>query len=139
MTPDHLIALSFVPGLSRVRLAERLRSHDPALIALASPFLDTARRARDAAAAHGVVAVTWDDVHYPTALLTLPDFPPAVWLRGRLEALAAPSVAIVGSRAATAVALEIATRLGADLAARGIAVVSGLARGVDSAAHRGAL
>jgi DNA processing protein len=48
-------------------------------------------------------------------------------------------VAIVGSRAATSVALETAERLGEDLATRGITVVSGLARGVDSAAHRGAL
>jgi DNA processing protein len=48
-------------------------------------------------------------------------------------------VAIVGSRAASAVALEIATQLAANLAARGVTVVSGLARGVDSAAHRGAL
>lgn len=46
---------------------------------------------------------------------------------------------MVGSRAASAVALETAGRLGADLAARGITVVSGLARGVDSAAHRGVL
>ena len=51
----------------------------------------------------------------------------------------APAVAVVGSRAASAVALETAARLGEDLAAFGITVVSGLARGVDSAAHRGAL
>ena len=51
----------------------------------------------------------------------------------------APSVAIVGSRAASPYALEVARRLGADLARRGVTVVSGMARGVDSAAHRGAL
>ena len=56
-----------------------------------------------------------------------------------LAALARPAVAIVGSRAASPYALAVAERLAADLAARGVVVVSGLARGVDSAAHRGAL
>jgi len=62
-----------------------------------------------------------------------------LWCRGDPRALSMPAVAIVGSRAASAVALETASRLGADLATCGISVVSGLARGVDSAAHRGAL
>jgi DNA processing protein len=80
-----------------------------------------------------------DDPRFPTALLAIPDCPSELWYSGRLDALDAPAVAIVGSRAASAVALEIAGRLAADLAARGITIVSGLARGVDSAAHRGAL
>ena len=81
----------------------------------------------------------WHDPRFPAALLAIPDMPPVLWYRGDLEALCSPAVAIVGSRAASAVALEIAARLGSDLAARGITVVSGLARGVDSSAHRGAL
>jgi DNA processing protein len=80
-----------------------------------------------------------DDPRFPTALLAISDCPSELWYIGRLDALEAPSVAIVGSRAASAVALEIAARLAADLAARGVTIVSGLARGVDSAAHRGAL
>lgn len=80
-----------------------------------------------------------DDPRFPTALLAVPDCPSELWYRGRLDAFDAPAVAIVGSRAASAVALEMATRLGADLARLGVVVVSGLARGVDSAAHRGAL
>lgn len=80
-----------------------------------------------------------DDPRFPTALLAIPDCPSELWYVGRLEALDAPAVAIVGSRAASAVALEMATCLSADLAARGVTIVSGLARGVDSAAHRGAL
>jgi DNA processing protein len=62
-----------------------------------------------------------------------------LWVKGDVDALRAPAVAIVGSRAASPCALEVARRLGADLARRNVAVVSGLARGVDSAAHRGAL
>ena len=80
-----------------------------------------------------------DDPRFPTSLLAIPDCPSALWYCGRLDAFDAPAVAIVGSRAASAVALEMATRLGAELARRGLVVVSGLARGVDSAAHRGAL
>ncbi|MGH9347887.1 MAG: DNA-processing protein DprA [Vicinamibacterales bacterium] len=80
-----------------------------------------------------------DDPRFPTALLAIPGCPSELWYAGWLDALDAPAVAIVGSRAASAVALEIATRLAADLAERGVTIVSGLARGVDSAAHRGAL
>ena len=67
------------------------------------------------------------------------DPPPVLWTRGELADLARPAVAVVGSRAATPYALEVAQRLGEELAARDVVVVSGLARGVDSAAHRGSL
>ena len=86
-----------------------------------------------------VSSLSADDPRFPTALHAIPDCPSELWYRGQLETFPAPAVAIVGSRAASAVALEMATRLAADLARLGIVVVSGLARGVDSAAHRGAL
>src|SRR5690242_17965417 len=79
------------------------------------------------------------DLRFPAALAAIHDPPHTLWVRGDIDALRAPSVAIVGSRAASPYALEVARRLGADLARRDIAVISGLARGVDSAAHRGAL
>jgi len=65
--------------------------------------------------------------------------PERLYVRGALAGDDALAVAIVGSRAATPYGLAVAERLGADLAARGVTVVSGLARGIDSAAHRGAL
>jgi DNA processing protein len=83
--------------------------------------------------------LTAGDPRFPPSLLTIPDPPRALWYLGALEAFDAPAVAIVGSRTASSVSLEIAFRLAADLAARGVTVVSGLARGVDAAAHRGAL
>jgi len=86
-----------------------------------------------------VAAVAWSDPAYPVALASIVDPPPVLWTRGRIDALHAPAVAIVGSRAASQYALSIAHDLAHDLAACGLVVVSGLARGVDSAAHRGAL
>jgi DNA processing protein len=79
------------------------------------------------------------DTRYPISLASIHDPPATLWARGCLDALTLPAVAIVGSRSASPYALEVARRLGADLARRGIAIVSGMARGVDAAAHRGAL
>ena len=143
MTLDHAVALSLAltfPGsLRRTGLSERLRANDPELLERAAPQLERAREVRARAATSGISVVAWNDTRFPAALLAISDMPPVVWYRGSLDALDAPAVAIVGSRAASAVALETAAGLAADLAARGIIVVSGLARGVDSAAHRGAL
>jgi len=71
--------------------------------------------------------------------LTTSDCPPLLWYRGTLAALHGPAVAIVGARSASVTGVELAERLAADLSARGVTVVSGLARGVDGAAHRGAV
>jgi len=139
MTPDALLALSLDPSLSRLNLAERLRARDPDLAARAAHWMDAGLAARRRAADAGLQAVTAADPQYPAALLSLPDLPPALWFRGDLAALDRPAVAIVGSRAASAVGMETATRLAEGLAGCGVAVVSGLARGIDSAAHRGAL
>jgi len=141
MTRDEAIALSFatISDLPRAGLTDRLHADDPNLLDLARSLLPRADAVRMAAARRGIHAVAWSDPSFPLALLSLPDMPPALWYRGCLEAFDAPVVAIVGSRAASAVAIETATRLATDLASRGVTVVSGLARGVDSAAHRGAL
>jgi DNA processing protein len=76
---------------------------------------------------------------YPALLARIADPPPRLWLRGDPRALAVPCVAIVGSRAASPYGVRVAEQLAADLARAGVTVVSGLARGIDSAAHRGAL
>ena len=139
MTLNHAIALSLVDDLSRVGLTERLTSGDPELLELAGLRLAEAECLRAQAAARGIGALAWNDGLYPAALLTTTDCPPLLWYRGDVAVLNAPAVAVVGSRAASAVALETALRIASDLAAHGIVVVSGLARGVDSAAHRGAM
>ena len=91
------------------------------------------------AAALGIVPVPFGDERYPSLLAAISDPPPVLWVRGRVDVLSNAAIGIVGSRAATAYALEMSKRIACDLATAGITVVSGLARGVDSAAHRATL
>ncbi len=89
--------------------------------------------------AQGVEILTQADPRFPVQLKEIP-YPPAyLFVKGRLETWNGPAVAIVGTRAASYYGLKAARRLARDLAARGVAVVSGLARGIDTAAHQGAL
>jgi DNA processing protein len=93
----------------------------------------------EAAARCGARLVLVGDAEYPASLRAVDLPPPFLLLRGALSREDGLSVAIVGSRQASAYGLRAAERLGADLGARGVTVVSGLARGVDTAAHRGTL
>lgn len=79
------------------------------------------------------------DADYPDWLGEIPDAPLALFVRGRRDALARGGIAVVGSRKCSAGGEEIAYSMGKDLAAAGLCVVSGLALGIDGAAHRGAL
>jgi len=89
--------------------------------------------------AAGVAVVLAGDADYPAALLDDPRRPAALFVRGDLSALDARRVGIVGTRNATQRGRETAARFGYELAAEGVVVVSGLAKGIDGAAHRGAL
>lgn len=108
----------------------------PLLSAQAQEMADHALRAGRAA---GIEPVPVFSDRYPALIACIPDPPPVLWCRGDLDVLSRAGVAIVGSRAATPYALQVGGRLGAELADRGLVVASGLARGVDSAAHRGCL
>jgi DNA processing protein len=77
------------------------------------------------------------DPAYPWLLKQIHDPPPRLFVRGRLPS--APTIAVVGSRRATPYGCRAAHRLARELSDAGVAVVSGLARGIDAAAHRGAL
>ena len=87
----------------------------------------------------GIQPVAWTDARYPPLLRRIADPPPVLWVSGDAAVLPEPSVAIVGSRAASPYGLSVAEQLGHDLAAAGLTIVSGLARGCDGAAHQGAL
>jgi DNA processing protein len=109
---------------------------------------DAIFRARDAdnleaeiarAADCGVRIVCLEDPDYPKALLQMPDSPACLYVRGRIEPQDAVAIAIVGTRACSHYGREQAHRFGELLGAAGFTVVSGLARGIDGYAHRGAL
>jgi len=87
----------------------------------------------------GVRLVTMDDAEYPPGLLILPDPPLALWAAGRLEAQFDKCIAIVGTRSPDAAAERLARDLAGALVQSGRVIVSGLAYGIDTAAHRGAL
>ncbi len=127
------------PG-SPERLAHRLgvpkRQLETALAALPGAR-DAGKAERERAAAFGARVVTRLDPGYPQALAELPLAPPVLSIAGDVPA--GPAVAIVGSRRADAYGLEVAQLFASALAEREIAVVSGFARGIDAAAHRGAL
>jgi len=88
----------------------------------------------------GVEVATWRDTAYPERLRGLDDAPPVLFVRGALEALSRPrSVAVVGTRRATPAGRSFAAAVGAAIASCGAAVVSGLAFGIDAAAHAAAV
>ena len=91
-----------------------------------------------AAAAAGVRIVALDGADYPALLYQIPDPPPLLYVRGNL-ADCDPAIAVVGARQATDYGLAAAQRLAAHLARSGVVVVGGMAVGIDTAAHQGAL
>lgn len=150
------VALTLLPGLARFRAVDVARQ----LAAAGSLSLDAvvevlvpeaaarpstaalcaaAGRAIARRRAAGLIPLAWTDPGYPASLLTTTDPPAVLWVRGEIGALHRPAVALVGARAATPAALETAAELAHDLAEAGLVIVSGLARGVDAEAHRGAL
>lgn len=91
------------------------------------------------AAEHGIRLLSWEDPSYPRLLREISDPPVVLYVRGEFAAQDELAVAIVGSRHATSYGLAQAERLGAALSRAGLTIVSGLARGIDQRAHRGAL
>ncbi|ADU51082.1 DNA protecting protein DprA [Thermaerobacter marianensis DSM 12885] len=155
------MALLSLPGLGRQRvrrLAARLGGPEAAWRAPEAEWLATEaappeiltraaaarsrvdpRRLAERAAAAGVSWLAWEDPGYPRRLRATPDPPLILYYRGRMPREDVPWVAVVGSRRATSYGTQVAYRLAADMAAAGWVVASGLAIGIDAAAHRGAL
>lgn len=120
-------------------LWQRVGAAPPALRGTVDAARQRARRLLRNAARRGIGALPFGAADYPARLAAIADPPPVLWYRGAPPVLAAPTVAIVGSRAGSPYAREVAFRLASGLVSCGVAVASGLARGVDAAAHRGAL
>ncbi len=103
------------------------------------PLLAQARQTIEALTQSGVSLLCLSDSSYPVLLREISSPPPLLYILGEINALSLPSIAIVGSRNASRGGLELATHFSAALTASGFVVISGLALGVDGAAHRGAL
>jgi DNA processing protein len=123
-------ALSALPDLAR-----RGGATGPARI---FPRADAERELAQARTI-GVAYVALGEMDYPQRLQTIDDAPPLIAVRGKRTSLSLPMVAIVGSRNASAAGLKITQKLASDLGAAGFVIVSGLARGVDAAAHGASL
>lgn len=159
MTPSiDLVALSLLPSSRWRAVSAQLAGGESPADVLHRQCAQRSRRGRmstddctperlrslaaagiERAATVGLTGLARDDERYPPMLHDTVDPPPVLWVHGQPEVLSRLAVAVVGSRAGSPYALSVAERLGADLAARGVVVTSGLARGVDSAAHDGAL
>ncbi|MFO0874557.1 MAG: DNA-processing protein DprA [Phycisphaerales bacterium] len=121
--------LAEVDGIGEVRAAKLRRALDAC---------DPAAE-RSAMARWGATLLRRDDAGYPALLATIPDPPPALWVRGAFDAADGCCVAIVGSRRCTSYGREQASKISFALGASGFTIVSGGARGIDAAAHRAAL
>ncbi len=117
------------------RLAQRGGRVQP----LSVPSAAEAEREMTTGEALGAQLVFVGEAAYPPLLAQADPPPPLLWLRGRAELLHRPTVAIVGARIASAVGQRFARGLASDLSGAGFVVISGLARGIDGAAHEGAL
>ena len=124
-TPEALMSIR---GISR-NLAEAISRHD---------YREAADRESARVAACGCKIIDCTSAGYPPLLREIADRPPYLYVQGNLID-ADPAIAVVGSRRASSYGLLNTGRLAAELAAQGVAIVSGMARGVDAAAHRGAL
>lgn len=123
-------ALAALPGLAR-----RGGASGPARICSTEDAESEVRSSR----ARGVAFVALGEPDYPARLQMIDDAPPLLAVRGKRDSLARPLVAIVGSRNASAAGAKFAERLARDLGSAGFGIVSGLARGIDAAAHRASL
>ena len=132
LPPEDLLEMAPVELASRVRITERAAREYGRLRATFAPdaiYSELARR--------NLCVLTLADAGYPGRLREIPDPPPALFVSGEVPDV--PAVALVGSRKASGTGLECARALGGALGERGVCVVSGLALGVDAAAHEGAL
>ena len=103
------------------------------------PPADSIEREIEATLALGGQFLTLLDAAYPPLLRHIPDAPPVLSVLGNMACLSQPGIGIVGARNASAQGLRLAESLATELADSGLTVISGLARGIDSAAHKGAL
>lgn len=129
-------------GVFRASLTELEACNLPAAVAQALFKKEVFKRAEKELAAVqriGCRLVNWTEPEYPRTLLEMYDPPVLLYVRGDLQVLNCAAIAIVGTRRPSLYGSQMAERIGRDLAARGLLIVSGMARGIDAIAHKGAL
>jgi DNA processing protein len=129
---EHGSAKAALAALPQIAKASGVADYVVCPNAVVQAELDAGRKA-------GARIVLEGSPEYPAALCDISDSPPILWAIGSLELLKRPMVAMVGARNASSLGTRMAKKLAEELAAQGITVVSGLARGIDAAAHLGAL
>ncbi len=132
LTAEHGSARAALAALPAIARAAGVADYAPCTEADARAELAAGRAA-------GAFLLRADDPCYPARLSDLPDAPPVLWCMGDPALLSRPMVALVGARNASSIGLRMARRLAEGLGAAGAVVVSGLARGIDAAAHAAAL
>lgn len=132
LTAEHGSARAALAALPAIARAAGVADYAPCTEADARAELAAGRAA-------GAFLLRADDPRYPARLSDLPDAPPLLWCMGDPALLSRPMVALVGARNASSIGLRMARRLAEGLGAAGAVVVSGLARGIDAAAHAAAL
>jgi len=130
-------------GIFRATLPQLESCNLPAPVAQAIVKKESFKRAeKELAAVRNIpncALINWSDPEYPRNLLQIYDPPVLLYVRGDPQILNHPSISIVGTRRPTLYGTQMAERLGRDLAARGLVIVSGMARGIDAIGHDGAL
>ena len=154
------LALALAPGLGPKRILDAVRQLESASCVFTMPltaleglrfpaeaaqfiFDGKARRAAEEewarVTAQGATILSFSCKEYPERLREIYDPPPVLWVRGNVQLLSRPAIAVVGTRHPTPYGSGVAEMLSRDLAARRLLIVSGMARGIDSCAHKGAL
>ena len=134
--------LGGIEAVFRATLTELEATGIPAVSAQSLGTGRSAELAHDEQArayASGAQLIALNDPAYPATLRQIYDPPLILYVQGNVDALSQPGIAVVGTRHPTPYGTGMAEKLACDLAARGLVIFSGLARGVDSAAHRGAI
>jgi len=155
----YWLALGLAPGLASRLTAKLLRTIGPPEAIFRASLAELERCGLPPAAAQAISSqaplqaaekelakvrelgcrlLNWEDAEYPQRLLEIYDPPPLLYVRGDLSVLGRHAISIVGTRRPTPYGNQMAERLARDLAQRGLVIVSGLARGIDSSAHKGA-
>ena len=157
---EYSIALNMIEGLGSIRMTKLLsyfnnaenifKADESKLQSIASIGKEISRRIKafnikdlreelELCKKENIRVISIFDRDYPELLKSIPDAPMVLYIKGKLDCLLGLNIAVIGSRKASSYGLLTAERISRQLASLGVTIISGMARGIDSTAHRGAL